>query len=330
MDFLTFLAKKDEIEVSGKAGLYCIMQNHIPTHLQAARCGLAGKPVDSATQFKSAEGTFLSRFSQYANYFMPTSFSVYACLTVPRKTILGFTERVMPERVDGDNREDWARTHMGTTLIQIREKQYHALLTRFGMQRLGMPGTAEERKRGEFFRGDIRTCVKALRAIGTGDLYIFKGDRLDQIEKVPLKKRGLEALDAEQIKLRENPDRFARPGGPRDDEFSVTELTDEDGGGDGGLPPAGVVDTVIVNTATANRLASGETGVARAIERLRDVVPRRSPRVSGQEPIYVTVPPRTIERLARNDPQVRAAVTVLQQVRRRSPRFIQDDTQDIF
>ena len=63
MDFQTFIAKKDEIEVGLKVGLYCVMQNHLPAEYQAFRCGLAGKPVDSATQFKSAEGNFASRSS---------------------------------------------------------------------------------------------------------------------------------------------------------------------------------------------------------------------------------------------------------------------------
>ena len=45
------------------------------------------------------------------------------------------------------------RLHMGQTLIQIREKQFHHLLVKYGMRRLGLPGTIESRKRSEFFTG---------------------------------------------------------------------------------------------------------------------------------------------------------------------------------
>ena len=43
--------------------------------------------------------------------------------------------------MEGDNREEYARLHMGQTLIQIREKQYHNLLVKYGMQRLGLETT---------------------------------------------------------------------------------------------------------------------------------------------------------------------------------------------
>ena len=175
MDFTYFIQNKEKIEAAQKPGLYCIMQSHIPKHLQAYRCGLSGKPVDSATQFKSAEGNFASRFAQYLNYFMPTDAKVFACLTVPRRSIQGFAQRVMPQSIEGDNREPYQLLHLGQTLIQIREKQYHQLLVKYGMNRLGMPGTEESRKRGEFFRGPLETCIKALKEIGTGDLYMVRG-----------------------------------------------------------------------------------------------------------------------------------------------------------
>ena len=123
MDFTYFIQHKNEIEPALKAGLYCVMQSHIPESMQAFRCGLAGKPVDSATQFKSAEGNFSSRFATYLNYWLPTNAKVYAVLTVPRRTQLGFAERVMPERVEGDNREDYQLLHLATSLIQVRERQ---------------------------------------------------------------------------------------------------------------------------------------------------------------------------------------------------------------
>jgi len=320
MDFNVFIKNKAEIEAGEKAGLYCVMQSHLPPQYQAFRCGLAGKPVDSATQFKSAEGNFASRFASYLNYWMPTSAKVFAVLTVPRRAQLGFAERVMPERVEGDNREEYARLHLGRTLIQIREKQYHALLTRFGMQRLGMPGTAEERKRGEFFRGPLETCIKALRAIGTGDLFLFKGDQLDKIEKISLRKRNLESLSPDQVTLRANPDRAGRPSKPGDEDSPEQENPND-------LPTQDKPSqTIRVTRQTAQRLAEGDMAAARAIERLRDVVPRRSPRLAA-EPIVISASPRAIERLRSGDPQVRQAVNALQQVRRRSPRLA---TQDIF
>ena len=176
MDFTYFIANKERIEVAEKPGLYCVLQSHLPKDKQSWRCGLAGKPVDSATQFKSAEGNFSSRFATYLNYWLPTDAKVFACLTVPRRQIQGFAERVMPERQEGDNREEYARMHMGGTLIQIREKQYHSNLVRLGMTRLGMPGTEESRKRSEFFRGPLELAVRALKEIGTGDLYLFQNN----------------------------------------------------------------------------------------------------------------------------------------------------------
>ena len=177
MDFTFFIQNKDRIECGEKPGLYCVMQSHIPKEYQAYRCGLAGRNVDSATQFQTKQGNFASRFAIYLSAgFLPTNAKVFACLTVPRRQIQGFAERVMPERQEGDNREEYARMHMGGTLIQIREKQYHSNLVRLGMTRLGMPGTEESRKRSEFFRGPLELAVRALKEIGTGDLYLFQNN----------------------------------------------------------------------------------------------------------------------------------------------------------
>ena len=61
MDVIDFINNTDDrLEMTEKAGLYCVMQSNIPKHLQAYRCGLAGKPVDSATKFKSGEGRALN------------------------------------------------------------------------------------------------------------------------------------------------------------------------------------------------------------------------------------------------------------------------------
>ena len=205
MDFIDFIDNKDgRLEMTEKAGLYCVMQSNIPKHLQAFRCGLSGLPVSSATQFKSTEGNFKTRFLQYLNYWRPerNAAKVFAVLTVPRKTIMGFAERVMPEKMEGDNREDYQRLHMGQTLIKIRERQYHDLLVKYGMQRLGLPGTIESRKRSEFFRGPLETCIKALKGIGVGDLYLFKGN--NEVEKITLRKRGV-SITPDQVALRSSP-----------------------------------------------------------------------------------------------------------------------------
>ena len=100
----------------------------------------------------------------------------------------GFSERV----VNPDStKEGFRRMDDATTLIQIREKQYHAMLVRYGMQRLSMPGTLESRKRGEFFRGGLNIVIKALRSIGQGDLYLFKNNNIDDIQKLPLTKADI-------------------------------------------------------------------------------------------------------------------------------------------
>ena len=205
MDFTFFIQNKDRIECGEKPGLYCVMQSHIPKEYQAYRCGLAGRNVDSATQFQTKQGNFASRFAIYLSAgFLPTNAKVFACLTVPRRQIQGFAEKVMPERLAGDNREEFARMHLGSTLIQIREKQYHANLVRLGMQRLGMPGTEEKRKRGEFFRGELKNCIEALKQIGTGDLFLFQNNNINQIQKISLKKRGV-TISPDQVELRTSP-----------------------------------------------------------------------------------------------------------------------------
>ena len=286
MDFTYFIQNKDKIEVAEKGGLYAVMQSHIPKQLQAFRCGLAGKPVDSATQFKSAPGSFSSRFAQYLNYWMPTDAKVHAVLTVPRRSILGFAERVMPERIEGDNREDFQLLHLGKTLIEIRERQYHQLLVKYGMHRLGMPGTEESRKRGEFFRGPLEICIKALREIGTGNLYLFESNDISKIKKIELRKRGV-TVTPDQVQLRASP-RFTAA------EDIIERLATDRPTQRAGLRLAQITPT----PATPNTI-------------------RRSPRLGGLEPV-LTGP--QIERLRRGDRQTIRAVQQLNQVRR-SPRL---------
>jgi len=284
MDFIDFIDNKDgRLEMTEKAGLYCVMQSNIPKHLQAFRCGLAGKPVSSATQFKSTEGSFKTRYLQYLNYWRPerNAAKVYAVLTVPRKTIMGFAEKVMPEKMEGDNREEYARLHMGQTLIQIREKQYHNLLVKYGMQRLGLPGTIESRKRSEFFRGPLETCVKALKGVGVGDLYLFKGN--NEVEKITLKKRGV-TLTPDQVELRSSP------------RFTAAE---------------DVINQMMTDTPTQ-----------RAVSRLAQLTPqttpqRKSPRIEGLE---VVMDGDQLDSLRKNRKRATAIFQQIAQVRK-SPRL---------
>ena len=198
MDLTYLIQNRDTLEVAGKQGLYCISQSHIPPKYAAYRCGLAGKNVEDPA-FKSSQGTFATRAAIYLNSgFLPTDGKIWAALTVPRRRINNFSERV----VDPDStKEGFRRMDDATTLIQIRERQYHAMLVRFGMDRLGMPGTPLEQRRGEFFRGPLQVALKALKGIGQGDLYIFNGN------KEPTKQtltRG-DKIDTEQIPMRESP-----------------------------------------------------------------------------------------------------------------------------
>jgi len=203
MDLTFFVQNKHLIEGAEKQGLYCIEQK-LPKEsraLRAFRCGLAGKPQDSAySAYRSTEGNFASRFANYLNYWLPTDGIVHAILTVPRVKIAGFSERVMTPREPGDNREDYARE--GTSIIQIREKQYHNLLMSGidKLQRLSMPGTDESKKRSEFFRGDLQKCIRSLKAIGTGDLYLFESN--SKVKKITLRRRGIADIKPDQIKLR--------------------------------------------------------------------------------------------------------------------------------
>ena len=92
------------------------------SQLQAFRCGLAGKPSDAAQRaFQGKQSSFSSRFATYLNYWLPTNAKVFAVLTVPRRIRAGFSDRILSERQEGDNREDYVREYQ--TLIQVREAQ---------------------------------------------------------------------------------------------------------------------------------------------------------------------------------------------------------------
>jgi len=205
MDFTTFIAQKDEIEPALKSGLYIVQQSHLPKQYQAFRMGLAGKTVDSSATgdmgYKAKQASFSSRFGQYLNYFLPTNAQVYACLTVPRRINLGFASRVLNERNPNDGREDYALGYK--TLIASREAQLHKFALAEGMSRLGMPGTAEEKKRSEFFKGTLAQAKAAMKRVGVGTMYEFTSNSIASIKKTNLK--GGQSIEETMVKLRETP-----------------------------------------------------------------------------------------------------------------------------
>ena len=304
MDFTEFIRLKGTLEPGLKAGLYCVMQSHIPLEYQHFRCGLAGKPVDSATQFKSEEGNFSSRFAQYLNYWGPTNAKVFAVLTVPRNAIMGFAERVMPPVAEGDNREAHARMHLGTTLIQIREQQYHAKLVQLGASRWRMPTTEIGKERSEFFKTDISTCIRALRSIGTGDLFTFHGNNPSQIKKESLKKRGLAPIEPEHVALRKS--------------SRLNPITGEDDNADDGDDPLHVPLTLHVTGSkkVVDALSSGDSSMAKSLNSLGSVR-RKSARVDGlNPPTDIEMSAVDLERFRSGSPRMLRTMNALKQLRK--------------
>ena len=118
-----------------------------------------------------------------------------ACLTVARTRYIGYKEVILPAKEDEDNRDDIRlSTEKGaTTLLQKREKQYHALLEAEGPIRRGLPDTEQEKIRAEFFDTTPDVAIKALRTIGKGTLYIFTDDDPNTVQKIDLLKEGVSA-----------------------------------------------------------------------------------------------------------------------------------------
>lgn len=201
MDFEFFIANKASIECGEKPGLYIVMQANQKPELQWYRMGLAGKPVDSATQFKSKSGNFSTRFAQYLNYWGPTGAKVYACLTVPRVTIQGFAERIMPSKNADDGREDYALLHTAKTLIQRREKEMHSYAVQYGMERWKMATSL--RATSEFFKGSLAQAIKSMRSVGVGTMFTFHGNNINSIRKQTLTRGDI--IIPDHIKLRESP-----------------------------------------------------------------------------------------------------------------------------
>ena len=71
------------------------------------------------------------------------------------------------------------------------------------MHRMGLPGTEEERKRSEFFKGSLAEAKRALKAIGRGDYFEFESNDISKMRKQTLT-RGDE-IETTQVKLRESP-----------------------------------------------------------------------------------------------------------------------------
>jgi hypothetical protein len=193
----------------------------------------------------------------------------------------GFSERILTEREEGDNREDYAREYQ--TLIQVREAQFHNLLKSYGMQRLGLPGVVEEKKRSEFFRGSLATAKRALKAIGVGEYYEFPSNDISEIRKITLT-RG-ETIETQAVKLRESPRLVAN-------RETVEKLSRNE--------PATVraiekvtearrsprLDTtpvmVTMREKDLDRLRMGDPQMVNAVTRLKDITPvRRSSRLRG-------------------------------------------------
>lgn len=290
MDLTYFIQNKNDLEPALKSGIYCVQQKHLPTQFQAFRCGLAGRPKDSATSVTTNEGNFQARFAMYLSAgWLPTDGIVHAVLTVPRRAQLGFAERVMPEQVEGDNREPYQLLHMGKSLVAVREQQYHQLLVRYGMERLGMPGTEESRRRGEFFRGPLSTVLRSLKEIGTGDLWTFKSNT--SYEKVELRRRGIKPIEPEQVALRQSPRLYG------------------------------------VSPLLAQLLTEGDQVTTQAVAKLKDVVVvhptpaiRKSPQLANEEPITIAMTPAQLARQKRRDKTTNAALAQIAQIRR-SPRL---------
>ena len=284
MDFTYFIANKDQIEVAEKSGLYIVQQSHLPPQYQAFRCGLAGKPSDAAVKaFQGKQSSFSSRFATYLNYWMPTDAKVFACLTVPRRIRAGFSDRVLTERAEGDNREDYARQYQ--TLIQIREAQFHKLLVRYGMTRLKLDTTQEGRERSEFFKGTLTQAKRALKAVGRGEYFEFSNNKIEDITQQTLI-RG-EQIETTQVKLRESPRLVAN----RDtvdalstgDEATTraVEKVSRARRSPRFVPDSGTPMTITMDEDDLGRLRSGDAIISQAITKLRDVKKvRRSKRLA--------------------------------------------------
>ena len=150
------------------------------------------------------------------------------------------------------------------------------------MQRMGLPGTEEERKRSEFFKGSLVQAKRALKAIGRGDFFEFDSNDISKIRKQTLTRS--DEIETTQVKLRESP-------------------------------------RLLANKETVELLAQNDPPTVQAIEKVSQAV-RKSPRLNtsgSSTPLTVTLREDDLERLRNGDETVARAITRLrdiQQVRR--------------
>ena len=291
-------------------GLYCIKQaGQLPSY-KWVRAGLAGKPVDSSIENNlDRQGSFRTRFLSYLNYWGPSGAKVYAVLTVERKTVLGFANRVLPPRQEGDNRPDYARLHMAHTVIAMQEERYHRLLTdKFHASRWKLRTTQEGRQRSEFFNVDPSVCVEALKLIGTGDLFTFKDDTLGGMTMKPLRRRGIDQPTPTDIALRKSERLATKP---------LIEVEGEEGEEE---EEGNVPFTLHVSTGkkVVDQLTAHHSSLVGAFNGLGSV--RRSSRISERvDPLHYDMTKAQLEALEKGSPAMKTGVHTLQQVRR-SPR----------
>ena len=165
MDLEKFINEKPEPH--DKIGVYCIQPSNLepPWNRGYVRCGAAGtrELADVVERVSGAQSTLRTRCALYLTTWIGGGV-IHLFLTVPRSIFYGWSRRVLAQRGDRDGREDYAMP--GNTLLQVREKQYHALLSKRGVARV-------RGGRAEWFRGSLRGIEAAMRSIGTGTLYKF-------------------------------------------------------------------------------------------------------------------------------------------------------------
>ena len=231
MDLTYFIKSKRQIEVAEKRGLYLVMQSHVPAQYQAYRCGLAGRDVEDPA-YRSTEGNFAARFAGYlSSGWLPTDGKVFACLTVKRGRVVD----------PNSKKEGYRRMDDARLLIAVLEERYHRNLVSMGGKRLGLPGTSENRIKGEFFKVPFQNALKALKSIGRGDFYRFYNNNINSITKQTLSRE--EEEETEQIPRRESP-------------------------------------RLVVNNETANAIQNGDKGLARSMEKVGGMTVRKSPRLA--------------------------------------------------
>ena len=141
---------------------------------------------------------------------------------------------------------------------------------------MSLPGTEEERKRSEFFKGSLAQAKRALKAIGRGDYFEFESNTMSKVRKQTLT-RGDE-IETTQVKLRESP-------------------------------------RLVANKETVDLLAQNDPPTVKAFDKVSQAV-RQSPRLNKSAPLTVTMREKDVERLRNGDATVTRAITKLRDIRR--------------